>query len=183
MLIFAAYKIKLMFSSKLEEQLNYQVSLESKASALYLSMASWCEKKKLNGAASFYYAQSDEERQHMLKVFKYINEMGGHAKVPSVNPVEAEFSSIKEVVERSLESEKTVTSSVHHLCELAREVQDFGTLNFLQFYVVEQREEEVLFGNILDRIELIGMEGQGLYYIDKELEALAKQKIKTEGLA
>ena len=44
-------------------------------------------------------------------------------------------------------------------------------------------EEEVLFGNILDRIELIGMEGQGLYYIDKELEALAKQKIKTEGLA
>ena len=109
--------------------------------------------------------------------------MGGHAKVPAVNPVETEFASIKEVVERSLESEKNVTSSVHQLCELVRDVKDFGTLNFLQFYVDEQREEEVLFGNILDRIELICMEGQGLYYIYKELEALAKQKIKTEGLA
>ncbi|MEX1190267.1 MAG: ferritin [Bacteroidia bacterium] len=172
-----------MFSASLEEQLNHQVSLESSASALYLSIASWCEKKKLNGAASFFYAQSDEERLHMLKVFKYINEMGGHAKVASVNPVETEFHSIKEVIERSLQSEKNVTSSIHSLCELAREVKDYGTLNFLQFYVDEQREEEVLFSNILDRIELIGMEGQGLYYIDKEFEALAKEKVKAEGLA
>jgi ferritin len=171
-----------MVSEKLENSLNEQVKLESKASALYLSMASWCEKKKLNGAAAFYYAQSDEERQHMLKVFKYINEMGGHAKVASVDQVDLDFENIRQVVQRSLESEKMVTSSVHQLCELAREVKDYGTLNFLQFYVDEQREEEVLFGNILDRIELIGLEGQGLYYIDKELEALAKQKIKTEAL-
>ena len=171
-----------MVSEKLEKSLNQQVKLESNASALYLSMASWCEKKKLNGAASFYYAQSEEERQHMLKVFKYINEMGGHAKVASVDQVDIEFENIRQVVQRSLESEKMVTASVHQLCELAREVKDYGTLNFLQFYVDEQREEEVLFSNILDRIELIGMEGQGMYYIDKELETLAKQKIKTEGI-
>ena len=172
-----------MFSSQLEEKLNNQVSLESNASALYLSMASWCESKKLNGAAAFFYAQSDEERQHMLKVFKYINEMGGHAIVPTINVVETEFSDIKQVIELALQGEKKVTTSVHELCETSREVKDYGTLNFLQFYVDEQREEEVLFGNILDRIELIGMDGQGLYYIDKELEALGKQKIKTEGLA
>ncbi|MCB0819277.1 MAG: ferritin [Bacteroidetes bacterium] len=172
-----------MFSDKLEKSLNQQVKLESAASALYLSMASWCEKKKLNGAASFYYAQSEEERQHMLKVFKYINEMGGHAKVASVDQVDLDFENIRQVVQRSLESEKMVTASVHQLCEVAREEKDYGTLNFLQFYVDEQREEEVLFGNILDRIELIGLEGQGLYYIDKELEALAKQKIKTEGIS
>jgi ferritin len=171
-----------MVSEKLEKSLNQQVKLESNASALYLSMASWCEKKKLIGAASFYYSQSEEERQHMLKVFKYINEMGGHAKVASVDQVDIEFENIKQVVQRSLESEKMVTASVHQLCELAREVKDYGTLNFLQFYVDEQREEEVLFGNILDRIELIGMEGQGMYYIDKELEALAKQKVKTENI-
>jgi ferritin len=169
-----------MFSKKLEHQLNQQVVLESSASALYLSIASWCEKKRLTGAASFYYAQSDEERAHMLKVFKYINEMGGHALVAEVGKVDTDFSDIKSVVQRSLESEKQVTASVHHLCDLAREEKDFGTLNFLQFYVDEQREEEVLFGNILDRIELIGMEGQGLYYIDKELETLAQKKIKAE---
>lgn len=171
-----------MFSSELEEKLNNQVSLEANASALYLSMASWCESRKLNGAAAFYYAQSDEERQHMLKVFKYINEMGGHAKVPAINLIETDFTDIKQVVELSLQGEKKVTASVHQLCETSRELRDYGTLNFLQFYVDEQREEEVLFSNILDRIELIGMEGQGLYYIDKELEALGKQKVKTEGL-
>jgi ferritin len=169
-----------MFSKKLEHQLNQQVVLESAASALYLSIASWCEKKRLIGAASFYYAQSDEERSHMLKVFKYINEMGGHAVVAEVGKVDVEFQDIKSVVERSLASEKKVTASVHQLCELAREEKDFGTLNFLQFYVDEQREEEVLFGNILDRIELIGLEGQGLYYIDKELETLAQKKIKAD---
>jgi ferritin len=172
-----------MFSSQIEELLNDQVSLESSASAHYLSMASWCESKKLNGAAAFFYAQSEEERMHMLKVFKYINEMGGRAIVPSIKVAETEFTDIKQVVELSLQNEKKVTASVHQLCETSRDTKDYGTLNFLQFYVDEQREEEVLFGDILDRIELIGMEGQGLYYIDKEMETLAKQKAETEGLA
>jgi ferritin len=167
-----------MLSKKLEEQLNKQVKMEAKASFLYLSMASWCEQKRLNGAANFYYAHAEEERQHMLKIFKFINEMGGHAIAPEVKEVETDFKDIKNIVERSLESEKAVTASVHKLTELAREEKDYGTYNFMQFYVDEQREEEVLFNNVLDRIELIGLEGQGLYYIDKELEAMNKKAAK-----
>lgn len=164
-----------MLNKKLEDQLNKQVKLEAKASFLYLAMASWCEQKRLNGAANFYYAHAEEERMHMLKIFKFINEMGGHALVPDVKELETDFKSIKELVQRSLESEKNVTASVHKLTELAREEKDYGTYNFMQFYVDEQREEEVLFNSILDRIELIGEGGQGLYYIDKELEAMTKK--------
>ncbi len=168
-----------MLSKKLEEQLNKQVKMEAKASFLYLSMASWCEQKRLNGAANFYYAHAEEERQHMLKIFKFINEMGGHAIAPEVKEVDTDFKDIKNIVQRSLESEEAVTASVHKLTELAREEKDYGTYNFMQFYVDEQREEEVLFNNVLDRIELIGLEGQGLYYIDKELEAMNKKAAKN----
>lgn len=169
-----------MLNKKLEEQLNKQVKLEAKAASLYLAMASWCEQKRLNGAANFYYSHAEEERGHMLKIFKFINEMGGHALSPEVKEVDTDFKDIKDVVERSLESERNVTASVHKLSELAREEKDYGTYNFMQFYVDEQREEEVLFSNVLDRIELIGQTGQGLYYIDKELEAMDKKAGKTK---
>lgn len=168
-----------MLSKKIEEQLNKQIKSEAKAAFYYLAMASWCEAKKLNGAAEFYYLHSEEERTHMLKIFKYINEMGGHALVPEIRDLDTKFKDIKDVVFKSLESEKNVTLSVHKLTETAREEKDYATYNFLQFYVDEQREEEVLFQNILDKIELIGLEGQGLYYIDKEFEIFAANKTKT----
>ncbi len=169
-----------MLSKKMENELNKQMKHEARASFLYLSMASWCEQKRLKGAADFYYAHAEEERLHMMKIFKYINEMGGHAVSPEIKELQKDFKNIIDVVQLSLESEKQVTTAVHKLTELAREEKDYGTYNFLQFYVDEQREEEVLFNDVLDRIQLIGLEGQGLYYIDKEMEAFAQQKVKAE---
>jgi ferritin len=167
-----------MLSKKIESELNKQVKYEAKASFFYLSIASWCEQKRLNGAASFYYLHAEEERTHMLKIFKYINEMGGHALVPELKEPEKDFKNILDIVEKSLESEKSVTASIHKLSEQAREDKDYGTYNFIQFFVDEQREEEILFNNVLDKIHLIGMDGQGLYYIDKEFENFAKLKTK-----
>jgi ferritin len=172
-----------MLSKKVESELNKQVKYEAKASFLYLAMASWCEQKRLNGAASFYYLHAEEERTHMLKIFKYINEVGGHALTPEIKEIDTDYKNILEMVEKSLESERSVTASVHKLSELAREEKDYGTYNFIQFFVDEQREEEVLFNNLLDRIHLIGLESQGLYYIDKEFEAFAKLKNKTDKTA
>jgi ferritin len=169
-----------MLSKKLESELNKQVKYEARASFLYLAMASWCEQKRLTGAAGFYYQHAEEERMHMLKIFKYINEVGGHALTPEIKEIDTDYKNILEVVEKSLESEKNVTATVHKLSELARDEKDYGTYNFIQFFVDEQREEEVLFSNLLDRIHLIGLEGQGLYYIDKEFEAFAKQKKGTK---
>lgn len=164
-----------MISKKLEDALNKQIAMEATASFRYLAMASWCEQQTLHGCAKFYFNQAEEERQHMMKVFNYINNVGGKAVSPGVKQPNGNFNSIKEVVETSLTGEKEVTTSVHNLAELATQEKDYATYNFMQFYVDEQREEETLFQDILDKISLIGTEGMGLYYIDKEMETIKPQ--------
>jgi ferritin len=169
-----------MISKKLEKALNAQIKLETEASFNYLAMASWCEQKSLNGAASFFYGQAEEELGHMRKIFRYINDLEGHAISPSVDQPDTEFESILDVCKKSLAGEQKVTKAVHKLSELAAEEKDYATYNFIQFFVNDQREGETVFIHIIDKIKLIGLEGMGLYYIDKELETLAVVKKKVE---
>lgn len=159
-----------MISKKLEKALNEQIALEARASFQYLAMASWCEQKALNGCANFFYRQSNEERQHMMKIFHYVNSVNGHAVVPQIDQPKLEFKDIEDAVKSALKGEEYVTTAVHKLSELASKEKDYATYNFVQFFVDEQREELVLFTQILEKIELIGMEGMGLYYIDKEID-------------
>jgi len=169
-----------MISKKLEKALNAQIKLEAEASFNYLAMASWCEQKSLFGAAKFFYAQAEDEREHMLKIFRYINDLEGHAIAPGVEQPRSEYESILDVCKKALAGEQKVTKSINSLSELASEEKDYATHNFIQFFVDEQREGETVFNHILDKIKLIGLEGMGLYYIDKELEALAEGSKKME---
>lgn len=171
-----------MISKKLEAALNEQIALEAQASFQYLAMASWCEQQALNGAAKFFYKQSAEERQHMMKIFHYLNSVNGHALVPTIDKTQLKFKDVKDVVDTALKGEQKVTAAVHKLSELTSKEKDYATYNFVQFYVNEQREEEVLFTQILEKIELIGMEGMGLYYIDKELESFSLMPAQEEQL-
>ena len=162
-----------MISKKLEKALNEQIKLEAEASFMYLSMASWCEQQSLNGCAKFFYEQADEEREHMLKIFRYVNDVEGHALTPAIKQPATQYESIVDVCKKALAGEQYVTKAIHKLSELAATDKDYATYNFVQFFVDEQREGELTFINILDKIKLIGTKGMGLYYIDKELEALA----------
>ncbi len=168
-----------MLSKTLEKALNEQVAMEAAASYAYLAMGSWCEQQGMVGAAKFFFAQSHEERGHMLKIFHYINSVKGHALAPAIKQPTTKFKGIVEMVKEALKNEEAVTASVYQLSELAQNEKDYGTYNFLQYYVDEQREEEVLFNHILERIELIGTDGLGKYYIDKELEALTGSSAPT----
>ncbi len=169
-----------MISKKLEKALNAQIKLETEASFNYLAMASWCEQKSLNGAASFFYTQAEEERQHMLKIFRFVNDVEGHALAPGVEQPNTQFESILDVCKKALVGEQKVTKSIHKLSELASQEKDYATYNFIQFFVDDQREGETVFIRIIDKIKLIGLEGMGLYYIDKELESLAGAKEEVE---
>ena len=162
-----------MISKKLEKALNNQVKLEGEAAFAYLAMASWCEQESLNGCAKFFYAQAEEEQQHMLKFFQYINEVEGLAITPAISQPDLTYKSIQDVCDKSLQGEQKVTNSIHKLSELAASEKDYATYNFVQFFVDEQREGELTFVHILDKIKLIGLDGMGLYYIDKEFESLA----------
>jgi ferritin len=170
-----------MISARMTEALNQQIGLEGYASFLYLSMASWCDHEGLEGCAQFMHRQSDEERQHMLKIFHYLSEVDAHALTPAIQQPPHSFDSIQALFRQVYEHEQKVTASINKLVSLATEEQDHGTHHFLQWYVEEQREEEALMRNILDKLKLIGDGPQSLYYIDKEVAAISAANEAAEG--
>ena len=118
------------------------------------------------------YAHSDEEREHMLKLVKFINERGGHAKVSHLDAPPAEFGSFKEMFESLFQHEVKVSKSINDLVDITLQEKDYATHNFLQWYVSEQIEEEALARNILDKIKLIGDDKGGLYLFDNDVKSL-----------
>ena len=73
-----------MLSKNMEKALNGQIRIEAESSQVYLSMASWAEVKGLEGISQFMYKHSDEERMHMLKLVKYVNERGGQSAISAL---------------------------------------------------------------------------------------------------
>lgn len=169
-----------MLSQKILDALNAQIGLEATASATYLAMASWCDKEGLNGCAAFFYDQSDEERMHMLKIVHYINEMDGHALIPAVAEPLKDYDSIQTVFKSVYQHEQKVTAAIHDLMSMSLAAHDHPTTLFLQWYVAEQREEEAQVRDILDKIKLIGTGAQSLYYIDKEIDRINKNRAAAE---
>ncbi len=170
-----------MISNQMEKALNQQIAMEGQASFLYLAMSTWCEHQGLKGCAAFLKEQSEEERMHMLRIFDYLSEVDAFAKTPGIEEPPHTFPSVQAVFQSVYEHEQKVTASINRLVTLAREENDHATDAFLQWYIIEQREEESLIRTVLDRIRLIGDGPQSLYFIDKELEALHTAKAGPEG--
>lgn len=165
-------KYKIMLSRNMQAALNKQIRIEAESSQIYLAMASYSENKGLEGVSQFMYDASDEERQHMLKLFKYVNERGGQAHVSDLVEPAAEFGSIKEMFETLFKHEVFVSQSINDLVHIALEEKDYATHNFLQWYVAEQIEEEAQARTILDKINLIGDDKGGLYLFDNDIKQL-----------
>jgi ferritin len=161
-------------SQETEQLLNQQVAIEAKASAAYLAMASWCDVKGYKQSADLLYKQSTEERDHMLKLVHYINDIGGHALQPEIVAIQNSFQSLREVFEIAFSQELRVTQAIHHLVEHCWNQKDLKTYYFLQWYVAEQTEEELRVRRILQLFDSIGEVGIGLYMIDKEIGELGK---------
>ena len=167
-----------MLAKKIETALNGQIESEALSSQLYLAMASWAETKGYSGSAKFLYTHSGEERQHMLKLFQYINERSGQAIVPALKQPPKTFSSLSEVFNQILKHEVSVSSEINKLVDICLSEKDYATNNFLQWYVSEQVEEERLAKNIVDRLNLVAGDKGGLFLFDRELEGLASTGVK-----
>ena len=116
-----------------------------------MAMASWCEVSGFSGAANFLYTHSDEERMHMTKLIKYVNDKGGHAILKSLDIPGTTYKSLLDVFEQILKHEEFVTESINKLYETAFKERDYTTSQFLQWYIEEQIEEESTFKGILDK--------------------------------
>ena len=110
-----------------------------------------------------------------MKLFHYINEVGGYALSPAVAATDTHFESYTHVFERVLAQEKKVTAAIHGLMDIATKEADHTTANFLQWYVAEQREEEAQFNTILGKLKILGNDGSGLYLMDRDLAQLTAQ--------
>ncbi|NBL64284.1 ferritin [Flavobacterium sp. NST-5] len=159
-----------MLSKTMEDALNWQIKIEGDSSQIYLAMASWAEVQGFEGISTFMFAQSEEERLHMLKLVKYINQRGGEAKISATIEPKLDLSSYKVLFKQLYEHEVKVSESINSLVGISLDERDYATHNFLQWYVAEQIEEEASARYILDKINLIGDDKGGLYLFDNEMK-------------
>lgn len=161
-----------MISNKIQKELNRQILLEAESSQTYLAMASWAEGEGLAGTVNFLYKHSDEERIHMLKLIKFINDRGGKAEIPALSKPVSTYKSLSQMFQSLLEHEMMVTESINRLVAICLEEKDYTTHNFLQWYVSEQVEEETLAKMVMDKLKLIGNDKGGLYLFDRDIETM-----------
>jgi ferritin len=159
-----------MLKKTVEGICNRQVEREGFSANLYLAMASWAETNGMSGVAQWLYAQAEEEKLHMLKFIKYINERGGKAVIPALEKPRAEYNDIEDVFREVLIHEEFVTESINEIVALTLDEKDFNTHNFLQWFVFEQVEEEASVRTILDKIKLLGK--TNMYQFDRDIMSL-----------
>lgn len=135
-------------------------------------MASWAESAGINGTASFLYQHADEERVHMLKLIRFVNERGGRAIIPAIEQPQQDFESLTHVFTLLLEHELLVTNMINEVVFVCLQEKDYTTHNFMQWFVSEQLEEEALARNILDKLKMIGNDKGGLYLFDRDIVSL-----------
>ncbi|MGQ1787065.1 ferritin [Saccharicrinis sp. GN24d3] len=156
-----------MLKKPVEDILVRQIEREAYSSNLYLSMASWAETNGFGGVSEWMYAQAEEEKIHLLKFMKYVNERGGKAVIPAVEQPPAEFANVEEIFEQTLEHERFVSESINEIVGVCLDEKDFTTHNWIQWFVNEQIEEEASVTNIIDKLKLLN--GQNLYLFDRDV--------------
>ncbi|HQV32864.1 MAG TPA: ferritin [Calditrichia bacterium] len=170
----------MMLSEKITTALNQQIAMEAYAANYYLAMASWCDQQGLEGSAGFFYAQAEEEREHMMKIFHFVNDADGKAIAPAIAQPPSDFESLAAICKTALGHEQKVTAAIHAIQKQAMSEGDYRTINLMNWFVDEQLEEENQMQGIMDKLKLIGNDGTGLYMLDKELGAKAAAKAAGE---
>ena len=160
-----------MASEKLLKALNDQFNFEIASGYYYMGMAAYCSDKNFNGFAHFFIEQAKEEYSHAMKFYDFIYDMDGRVMTQAIEEPKNEYSSFLEVFEEALAHEKLVTSKINNLLEMAEEEKSYPTIQFLQWFVEEQLEEENSMKDVIFKLEGIKDNFHVLYLLDKDLGA------------
>jgi ferritin len=158
-----------MLSAKMEKALNDQIGREVFSEYLYLTMSAYLDDSDLDGMANFFKIQAQEEHDHMMKFFNYIQDRGGRVKISAMDEPKDDFENPLDVFSKALAHEKYITRNIGDLVVLAKEERDHATESMLQWFIDEQVEEEASMERILNRLKLVDGSGHGLLMIDTEL--------------
>jgi ferritin len=158
-----------MLSKAIQNAINEQIKNELYSAHQYLSMSAYCESVNLPGFAHWMQAQAQEEREHAMKFYNFLLNRKGRVILQAIEQPVVEFGSPLEVFEQALEQEQQVTAQINELYGLTTSENDYASQAFLQWFLTEQVEEEKNVGDVLETLNIIGVEGEALFLFDREL--------------
>lgn len=159
-----------MIPTEILKVLNEQIEKESYSANLYLAMAIWCDIEGFEGSAKWLYEQVEEERMHMFKFIHYIVDVDEKAIISEIKKPPSNFNNLHDLFGNVLKHEKFISDSINNIVKVCYEHNDFRTMNWVQFFVQEQIEEERTVRSIIDKLKLAG--DDNIFLFDKELSTL-----------
>lgn len=158
-----------MLDAKVVELLNQQINKEFYSAYLYLDFSNFYYEQGLDGFGNWYKIQAQEERDHAMLFIQYLQNNGEKIALEGIDKPAVVLESAKAVLDEGLKHERYVTSLIHNIYDAAHSVKDFRTMQFLDWFVKEQGEEETNAEGLVKKFELFGDDPKSLYMLDSEL--------------
>lgn len=154
---------------KVHELLNDQINKEFYSAYLYLDFSNYFKAAGLDGFANWYLIQAQEERDHAMLFYTYLQNENMPVELGAIAKPDKVFNCHMDVLKAGLEHEKYVTSLINDIYSAAYDVRDFRTMQFLDWFVKEQGEEETNANDMITKMELFGSDPRSLYMLNQEL--------------
>ena len=154
---------------KVHELLNNPINKEFYSAYLYLEFSNYFKAKGLDGFANWYMIQAQEERDHALLFYQYLQNNNMPVTLEAIDSPKREFADNMAVLQAGLSHEEYVTFLIHDIYAAAYEVKDFRAMQFLDWFVKEQGEEETNANDLITKLELFGSDPKSLYMLNQEL--------------
>lgn len=154
---------------EVEKVLNEQINKEFFSAYLYLSMSAYFESVMLKGAANWMQIQAREETEHAMKIYQYICTRGGRILLEAVKDPKKEWETPLAAFEEALGHERFISESINNIVSIAENEKDYMTVNFLQWFIAEQVEEESNAQDNVDKFRLVDNNPNGVFMIDREM--------------
>lgn len=158
-----------MLTEKIAKLINEQVNKEFYSAYLYLDMSNYFTQKGLLGFAHWFEVQAKEEQTHAMKFISYLHDNGSNVELLQIAKPKATFNDLKDPLVESSAHERLVTSSIYNILEVAQMERDYRTIEFLQWFVKEQGEEEKNADDLVAQFEIFGKDYHGLYLLNQQL--------------
>jgi ferritin len=172
-----------MFSAVVQDAVNDQINHEYQAAYLYLSMAAYCERQSLHGIGSWLRAQSVEEHGHAMRLYTFMIDWNAKVELKAISAPATEFGTMYELFQAVLKHEQSVTENIHQLYALAFEEKAYTVQTQLEWFLLEQVEEEKTARDLVNKLKLIGEDGPSLLDLDRELGERQQAEGPTEAPA
>lgn len=160
-----------MLNKKVSALINDQITKEFYSAYLYLDFANYYEANGLDGFANWYKVQAQEERDHALLFYQYLQNNNEKVTLEAIDKPDKVFTCNMDPLKAGLEHEEYVTSLINDIYAAAYEVKDFRTMQFLDWFIKEQGEEETNANDNITKMEMFGSDPKGLYMLNTEMAA------------